>query len=229
MNDNSYNSKDTPAIWIIAQAAAIWIISDIGYYTFLPILGIGGYTANPIKISIYYLFWIVLALFSFWNIYKEWNFIQNKTQAIFSVIIFSISIILYFLFIFPLFPGVKIPGWQSPTELLVATPWYFLPKSMDIILQQLLITAIILRLHFQGFNFKTVALWCAIFFGSAHLLLVFGGGGALYTFTFTLSAVVASFIFSYFILKVKDGFLYSYFIHWIFYAITLVIARILFI
>jgi hypothetical protein len=228
--DTTYNSKETPFLWIILQIASIWIISDIGYYVFLPALGFGGgYNANPIQITIYYSLWLVLAVFSFWNIYSEWKMVENRLVTYIFVLIASAVIVLYLTYILPSFPAITwAKSWKPPSELLFATPWYFLPKSIDILLQQLLVTAMVLAFSFQKYSLRTISIWCAILFGGAHLLLVFGGGGMIYVTTFTAAAVVASFIFPYLILRVKNGFVYSYFLHWLFYAVVIVLAHIVF-
>jgi hypothetical protein len=224
-----YNSRQTPFLWVLIQIAAIWVISDIGYYVFLPALGFGGgYVANPVQITIYYSFWLIFTLFSFWNIYKELRTIENRVSTYIFVSLFSIGIALYLAYVLPLFPtqgAYRI--WQAPSDLLLATPWYFLPKSMDILLQQLLVVAMVLAFSFQGYSVRTISVWCAILFGGAHLLLVFGGKDFIYVSTFISAAVFASFVFPYLILKVKNGFVYSYFLHWLFYAVVIVLARVI--
>ncbi|MEI6843079.1 MAG: hypothetical protein WCK48_01025 [bacterium] len=229
-NDTTHNPKETPFLQTLLEIASIWIISDVGYYLFLPALGFGGgYTANPIQITIYYFLWLILTVFSFWEIYKKWDMVENRWPTYLLSVIVSLIIVCYLVYVFPLFPPITwAKTWKPASELLYATPWYFLPKSIDILLQQLLVTAMVLAFSFQKFSLRTTSIWCAILFGGAHLLLVFGGGGMVYMITFTLSAVIASFIFPYLILRVKNGFLYSYFLHWLFYAVAIILTRLLF-
>ncbi len=213
----------------VAQAVSIWVISYFGYYLFLPALGIdSSYSGSPIEISLYYLFWCFVAVFAFWDIYKDWETPRSRKGAYTAIIVGNIVVILYLFYILPLFP-ITAPNksWLPPSELLSATSWYFLPKSMEIFLQQLLLVAIILSFHYKNFSLKTIFGWCAVLFGGTHLLLAFRGG-FVYASIFTVVAVVSSFVFPYLILKVKNGFIYSYFIHWSFYAIVIFLTRVIF-
>ena len=230
MTDNiAQNSRETPFLWILVEIASIWIISDIGYYVFLPVLGFGGgYNTNPIQITIYYSLWLILTIFSFWSIYSKWKVLENRWTTYIIVLFGSVIVALYLIYILPNFSAITwSKSWKPASELLYATPWYFLPKSIDIMLQQLLVTAMVLSFSFQKYNLRTISIWCAVLFGGAHLLLVFGGGGTVYVVTFTISAIIASFIFPYLILRVKNGFIYSYFLHWLFYATAIVLVRLL--
>lgn len=229
--DRTYNAKETPLIWLLLQIASIWIISDVGYYIFLPALGFnGGFSANPFVITVYYLFWLAITVFAFWNIYREWKTIERKRISTYIfLLIGSVAVILYFTYILPHFPAIS---WNKltkpPSELLLATPWYFLPKSIDILMQQLLVAAMVLSFSFQKFSLRAISVWCAILFGGAHLFLIFGGETLLYVTVFTVSAFVAGLCFPYLILRVKNGFIYSYFLHWSFYAVVIVLAHVVF-
>jgi hypothetical protein len=229
--DKTYNTKETPLAWLLLQIASIWIISDVGYYIFLPALGFkGGFIANPFVITIYYLFWLAITVFTFWNIYSEWKTIERKRISTYIFLfIGSAAIVFYFTYVLPHFPAIS---WykpiKPPSELLLATPWYFLPKSIDILMQQLLIVAMILSFSFQKFSLRAISTWCAILYGGAHLFLIFGGETLLYTAVFTISAFLAALCFPYLILRVKNGFVYSYFLHWSFYAVIVVLVHIIF-
>lgn len=226
--DPAYNNKDTSLISILANIAALWIVAEIGYYIFLPALGFGGgYTANPIAITIYYLFWLFITVFAFWNIYNEWRMFGKRLATYFFTIIASAGVVFYIAYILPLFPPITWANLKPPSELLIATPWYFLPKSIDILFQQLLVSAMVIAFAHQKFPLREISVWCALLFGTAHLFLVFGKESLLYVTVFTVSAIIASFIFPYFILKVKNGFIYSYFLHWLFYAVVIILVRLI--
>lgn len=229
--DKTYNTKETPLAWLLLQVASIWIISDVGYYTFLPALGFsGGYSANPLAITVYYLFWLVITVFTFWNIYSEWETIERKRVSTYIFLLLgSAAVVIYFTYILPNFPAIS---WHKttkpPSELLLATPWYFLPKSIEILMQQLLVAAMVLSFSFQKFSLRASSIWCAVLFGGAHLLLIFGGETLLYVTFFTVSASIAALFFPHLILRIKNGFIYSYFLHWSFYAIVVVLAHLIF-
>jgi hypothetical protein len=96
------------------------------------------------------------------------------------------------------------------------------------LVQQLLVLAMALTFSFQKFGARAISTWCAILFGGAHLFLIFGGESLLYVIVFTVSAFLAGFCFPYLMLRFKNGFIYSYFLHWYFYAIVIVLARLIF-
>lgn len=221
--------QETPLLWTLTQIASVWIISDIGYYVFLPAFGIGGsYTANPLQITIYYFIWLLLTIFSFWGMYRTWNMFERNISTYIVIFVGTVLVVSYLTYILPLFPPIAWATPTPPSELLIATSWFFLPKSIDIMLQQLLVVAMVLAFSLQKYSLKTISVWCALLFGGAHLLLVFGKESVQYVALFTLSAVVASFIFPYLILRVKNGLVYSYFLHWLFYAVAIVIAHMTF-
>jgi hypothetical protein len=229
--DKTYNTKETSLVWLLLQIASIWIISDVGYYIFLPALGFkGGFISNPFVITIYYLLWLSITVFTFWNIYREWKTIEGKrTSTYIFLLIGSAAIVFYFTYVLPHFPAISWDkSTKPPSELLLATPWYFLPKSIDILVQQLLVAAMVLSFSFQKFSLRAISILCAILFGGAHLFLIFEGHTFLYVTVFTTSAFLAALFFPYLILRVKNGFIYSYFLHWSFYAIVIVLAHIIF-
>lgn len=224
------NIKESPLIITVFQIASIWIVSDLSYEITKTVLdGNLSYTENPFLITAYYIFWIFVSASAFWNIYLKWHLIKNELAS-YALVLFVIGFaVTYFIYILPMFPSISwSPDWKPPSELVFANGWYFLPKSAEIILQQLLISALAFSFYNSKFSIKTTCMWCAGLFGGAHLLLVFAGPSILYIATFVLSATIAGFIFPYLILKVKNGFMYSYVLHWTFYAVIVVLAHTLF-
>jgi hypothetical protein len=121
------------------------------------------------------------------------------------------------------------PAWTepwSPPEVRVATPWYFLPKSIEILFQQLLIVALVLALSAQHYGIRKTSAYCALAFGAAHVLLVFGGVPSGYVVRFVVAATAFGFAFPYLILRVPNGVAYSYIVHWLYYAVTVAMPRI---
>ena len=221
---------EQPFIQTLLEVPAIWIVSDIGYNLLLPILGIGSSDDNhPFLITAYYVFWIAVVLINFWGFYKQWKAIDVR-PSMFMLVLFGIfGIILYLLYILPFFPPIHwASSWKPPSALLLtASQWYFLPLTIEIALQQLLVAAMVLAFNAQKFSLQTISYWSAGLFGSIHLLLVFNGSSFAYVAVFTVSAIVAGFIFPYLLLRVRNGFIYTYFLHWGFYAVVTVLARVL--
>lgn len=224
------NLRESPLFITIFQIASVWIVSDLSFEIVKNALdGNLTYNNNPLVITLYYLFWIFVSLSSFWNIYIKWQFFKNEIVTYASVLVVIGFIVTYLIYILPLFPAVVwTAGWKPPSELAFASGWYFLPKSAEIILQQLLISALAFSFINAKYSIKTTCTWCSILFGSAHLLLVFGGPSLTYISFFTFSATIAGFIFPYLILKTKNGFIHSYMLHWTFYAVVVVMAHIVF-
>ena len=118
-----------------------------------------------------------------------------------------------------------VESWNPP-EVRVATPSYFLPKSIEILFQQLLVVALVLALTAQRYSIRRISIYCALAFGAAHILLAFGGVPIGYVIRFMLSAMVFGFVFPYLLLRVRNGLAYSYMIHWTYYAASVVLPHI---
>lgn len=221
------NLRESPLFVSVFQIASIWIVSDIGYEMAKNIFdGNLNYNGNPLSITIYYLFWIVITLFAFWNIYIKWHIVKNELTSLVIAFLLVGFIATYIIYLMPMFPRLEWSlDWKPPAELAFASGWYFLPKSAEIILQQLLVSALALSFLNAKFDIRDICLWCAGLFGSSHVLLVLGGKSIMYATVFTFLATIAGFIFPYLILKVKNGFMYSYMLHWTFYAVIIFIAH----
>ena len=59
-------AKKAALLWTILQIAAIWTVSDAGYYFLLPALGVApNYNAGSVAVTLYYGFWIGIAVITF--------------------------------------------------------------------------------------------------------------------------------------------------------------------
>jgi hypothetical protein len=211
---------------VLAEIAAIWIVSDIGYYLLAPL--IGDYSTRPFEMAAYYLVWVAITLINFWAFYKRWGTIKADISTLGIVLLACVGIALYFYYILPLFPAISWVGALKPSfNLLYVSSWYFVPKSMEIALQQLLMVAMVLAFKAQEFSVHTTARWSAVLFGGMHVLLALSGSSFMYVLIFTSAATVAGFIFPYLILRVRNGLIYSYILHWGFYAVIIVTIRVL--
>lgn len=216
----------------VALIAAIWIVSDLGYYFLLPRLGvIPEYNQSGMAIALYYFYWVglVVVLFSplylTWQEQSRWRTFDNRLVSGLIWTFFFLGAVLFVGLVIPALPPFVAPEGSTPPELPLANPWYFLPKSVDILFQQLLVAALVLSLSALGSNLRSIAITCAALFGGSHLLLLFGGAPVGYVVRFTVIATLFGLIFPYLILRVRNGLAYSYFIHWSFYALIVVIAR----
>lgn len=220
-------------LWTVAQIAAIWTISDIGYYYLLPALGVQpSYNGGSVAVTLYYVFWIGIVVITFWPVYASWPQYGRWTtfeNRITSYLVWSLSFagcLLFAAYVLPLLPSIHWKESWNPPELVVATPWYFLPKSIDILFQQLLVVALVLALAAQKYSIRKISVYCALVFGAAHALLAFGGVPLGYVIRFMISAAAFGCVFPYLILRVPNGLAYSYVVHWLYYAISVLLPHI---
>jgi hypothetical protein len=220
-------------IWTLVEIAAIWTISDTGYYFLLPMLGItAGYDAGSVAITLYYIFWIGITVIIFWPEYSNWPLYARWTtfeNRLTSSIVWSLAFagcILFAAYVLPRLPSIHWTESWTPPEFVGATPWYFLPKSIDILFQQLLVVAFVLALSAQQYSIRRISIYCALGFGAAHILLAFGGVPWGYVIRFMVSAAAFGFAFPYLMLRVPNGLAYSYIVHWLYYAVSVVLPHI---
>jgi hypothetical protein len=220
-------------IGTLAQIAAVWIASDAGYYLLLPLVGAKpDYNAASVAISLYYGFWIGIAIITFWPLYSNWPQYGRWTtfeNRLVSYLIWSLSFVGCILFAAYALPSLPTISWTeswTPPDVRVATPLYFLPKSVEILFQQLLVVALVLALAAQDYSVRKIAIISALVFGCTHVLLMFGGVPLGYVLRFMISATAFGAIFPYLILRVPNGLAYSYMIHWLYYAASVVLPYI---
>lgn len=201
--------KPVPLFWTMLQIASIWVAAEVGYYIVIPGFGFPtSYYNNSIGIAIYYAFWIIVSVMTFWHVFEAWRPIKNRLNAYaFLTVAFAV---------FGVFTFYFLPEQDA---------WYFLPKSIDILLQQILIAALVRAFFAQDFSLRTITLLCVFLFGGMHLLLAFWGLPLNYIIQFTASATLFALIFPHLILKVPNGMAYSYALHWIYYAAIIIMSR----
>jgi hypothetical protein len=220
-------------VWTLAQIAAIWSLSDLGYYLLLPALGVqASYNAGSIAITLYYVFWIGIAVITFWPVYRTWPLYGAWTtfeNRLTSYLVWSLSFagcIFFAAYVLPQLPSVHWKESWTPPDLMLATEWYFLPKSIDILFQQLLIVALVLTLSAEQYSQRRISVYCAILFGGMHVFLAFGGVPWGYVIRFMLSAAAFGLVFPYLLLRVRNGLAYSYIVHWLYYALSVTMPHI---
>ncbi len=116
--------------------------------------------------------------------------------------------------ILPALPPFDLRAGVTPPALPLANSWYFLPKLMKILFQQLLVMALVLVLAARGMRPGAIAVICAALFGAAHPLLVLGGTPWGYVIRFTDMASLFGLAFPYLLLRVPMGLALSYMTQW---------------
>ena len=225
-SDGAVSRSNVRIAGTLALIAAIWVVSDVGYYYLFPLVGLtASYNAHPAWSALYYAVWIPIAVLLLRPHYRGWAPFAAAGQLGLVVPGLVIAFAAYALYAPGLLPAVIWKETWPPPDILLADPWYFLPKSVDILFQQLLIVALVLALAAEQYDLRRIAIGCGLLFGVAHLLLGFGGLPLMYVIRFTMFATLFGFIFPWLILKVKNGFVWSYSLHWVYYAATLITAH----
>lgn len=208
---------------------SIWTLANIGYYLIFPVFGIStSYNSAPIIIAAYFGVWSILSMYNFFGTYRGWIASHSTLVRYGLLSLGSAGVLLGSVYLFSLLPLTHATIPQTDVDILFATPWYFLPKAFEILLQQLLITVLILELSYTFQTFKNVVIGYALCFGGAHVLLfVLDQAPAPYAILITVSAVLTSFVFPYLILKFREGFVYAYMVHFIFYIVLATFLHIL--
>lgn len=217
INDN----LNDPLYIVIGRIAGIWTIINIGYYLVIPSFGFDlSYNSSPFVISAYWLLWVFIIIFYFWDIYSRWLKIDSKIWFYVLQSLGAVSLFLILIYIFSELPNLKSLTPSKYPDLLFASSLYFLPKSVEVLVQQLLITVLVADLSFRLESLKNVVIGYAICFGGAHIALFFLDNSSIpYSLLMTIAAFLSSLIFPYLILRVKGGFTYAYMIHFLFYII----------
>ncbi|WP_299788477.1 hypothetical protein [uncultured Marivita sp.] len=200
--------------------AALWTLSSEAYYALVDALGLeSGYDGAPILFTAYYLGWAALAAWLFRSCFSN-VFDRNRVvQEGLTLLPILTGFGLFVVYVLPLLPDVsEVRAPPNPPEFMFASAWYYLPKSADILFQQVLVAALIFSGIRAGFGLTTVSVGMALAFGLFHLGLAFDGFTPLYVARFTLAAVLFGAMLPYLYLRVRNGFRWAYSLHWSFYA-----------
>lgn len=223
MADNVFENDRVrdPIYIVLGEILGLWLLANAGYYLIFPALGLTlSYNSTPIAITFYFLLWAGISLYYYWHLFTDWLNIEHR---IWLYILWSFGFaaliwgLLYVFVQLPILTGIQLSPY---TDILFASPWYFLPKSSEVLVQQILITVLILDLSARFHDLKKVVMGYAICFAGAHVLLFFlNGTPTPYVVLMTIGALLSSLIFPYLILRVKGGFVYTYTIHLVFYIL----------
>jgi len=207
--------------------AVLWTVSSWLYYYLVDALDLElGYSDAPFIFFAYYLGWSIIAMAVFRRALRRAlrpTSIRNHTLALLPVLV---CLGLFVSVGLPMLPDVSIyRAPADPPEFMFATAWYYLPKSADILFQQVMVAAIILTAaHLRMKTFR-IALILAALFGSIHLSLALDGFTPLYVARFTIAATVFGLCAPYLYLNVRHGFRWAYSAHWSFYAIDAAVTH----
>lgn len=211
----------------LAGVAAFWLASSYGYYALAHAWGLeSGYEEAPFVFAAYYLTWTTVALFWFRGVLSE-RLVRTMVAADVRAMTPVLAIFAFFVaIVLPTLPEVS--AWRAPPnppEFMFASGWYYLPKSADILFQQVLVASTIRTAAKVQFSLKTIVIGLGLVFGGFHLLLALDGFIALYVARFTLAASLFGLVAPYLYLRTKHGFRWAYTLHWSFYALDATITH----
>ncbi|QEE34382.1 hypothetical protein FTO60_00865 [Octadecabacter sp. SW4] len=214
---------------VVALITTTWTLSSIGYYQLADFLGKpGGYNEGPRIFSIYYGIWCLIVFLIFHPALSAWAKRSSPPEDRFAPLFMLTACALFAFIVLPFLPEADIPTEDEVNEIIIAQPWYFLPKSVEILFQQSLMTALVVALAAQNLRLGQIALLTAILFGGFHLTLALDGANPFYVLRYTVAATLFGAITPYQMLKMRNGFVYSFSLHWGWYALDTTIWRFLF-
>ena len=221
------NNTQTPLYKIVGEVAALWTLANVGYYIALPLFGFQlSYNSAPIVIAGYFFLWALISTFFFWDLFKKSVTEKHRIWLYGILSLGSAGLIWGMLYLFSFLPALQVPLLSFNTDILFATPWYFLPKSIEILVQQILITVLVLEFYSRFKSLKETIVSYVICFGSAHILLFsINGAPTPYAVMMIAGSILSALIFPYLILRIRGGFIYAYMIHLIFYILLATLLR----
>ncbi len=209
--------------------AALWTVSSQGYYALVDSLGLeSGYDGAPVLFTTYYLGWAALAVWLFRSLFTNVLDLDRLAREGLAMLPILASFGLFVVYILPLLPHVSdVRAPSNPPEFMFASAWYYLPKSADILFQQVLVAALIFTCVRAGLSLGGMSVGTAAAFGLVHVGLAFDGFTWLYVVRFTLAAVLFGALLPYLYLRLRSGFRWAYSLHWAFYAADATITHFL--
>lgn len=169
----------------------------------------------------YYVLWTVIAVLYFKFMFFEkftHRFIASEIARVIPVLVIFAAFISLIIAFLPEISPQKAS--DNPPEFMFASIWYYVPKSADVLFQQVIIASMVHAANEQKINLATISLSFAVMFGAFHLLLILDGFILAYVLRFTIAATIFGLIAPYLYLHKKHGFQWAYGLHISFYALN---------
>lgn len=215
-----------PLYTILGKVTALWAVANVGYFLFAPVFGYdASYNASPIQMAVYFLFWVGVSVWVFWDLFRPRFARTSLLWAYGGLCLLAAALVWGLVYTFSFLPALQGPVLAPYTDLLLATPWYFLPKAAELLMQQVLIAALVWGLWHHFHSLPRVVLSYSVLFGGGHVMLfLLSSAPTPHATAMTLAALISALVFPYLLLRVRGGFIYSYLIHFVFYiALALVL------
>jgi hypothetical protein len=213
----------------VLVVAGAWSLSSVGYFGLQPVLLAEiGYNDAPITYSVYYSAWAAAVFMVFRRTFMQAADLSLEPERVAILAAMALVFAGFALFVLPRLPATTWTRDNSPVEFFWANSWYFLPKSLEILFQQLLIAALVLALNDLRLSIARVALLTAALFGTFHLTLALSYPNPFYVMRYSVAATAFGALVPWLILRLRHGFLISYAIHWGYYALDAMLIHVAF-
>ena len=207
----------------VAAIAAAWGFSAYGYFRLEPVLGGEvGYNDAPLAFALYYAVWSLAVFLVFRRTFQRGGDLSPQPLRLVAVVLLALAFAAFAVLVVPRLPETEWSRTNSPVEFFWATSWYFLPKSVEILFQQLLIAALVLALRDRTCAVWQISALVAVLFGGFHLTLALSYPNPMYVMRYTIAATVFGALVPQLLLRLRHGFLLSYAIHWAYYALDII-------
>jgi hypothetical protein len=222
----------TPHLRLLATLAVIlsvWTLSSLGYFFFLPVLDAEiGYNDAPVFYAVYYALWLAVVIAVFRKGFLTWSDRYQPEQSRVLPILVAVVYGSFALVILPQLPAIDAGAPPDVTDLAWATPAYFLPKTIEIMFQQVLLIELVLALAAMGLTLAQLGLLTAALFGGFHLSLAMNGYDWFYVIRYSIAATAFGAVVPVLLLRVRSGFVLTFALHWGWYALDTIVVHLAF-
>ena len=148
--------------------------------------------------------------------YFRKNFIKiaERTEK-YEFILVIISIVIHAAIAYFILNFLPQPTWpfdSTGASPLLMNKFFVWAKPIEVFIQQLLIILLVQKLYEYKMTLKKITALFVFGFGAVHIIQIFKTD-IIVGLSFTLIAIILSFIFPNMILKVRNGYIYNYMIH----------------
>lgn len=198
----------------LALIAGAWTLSSLGYFQLEPMLKAEvGYNDAPLAFAAYYGGWSLAVFLVFRRSFQQAADLSPTPLRVAALALMALCFAGFALIVLPRLPAMEWTRTQDPVEFFWANSWYFLPKAVEILFQQLLIAALVLALNDLGLRTWKIAALVAVLFGGFHLTLAFSYPNPLYVLRYSVAAALFGALVPSLLLRLPHGFLISLAIH----------------
>lgn len=202
-----------------AAVIIIWTTTSLSYYWLLGALRLeDGLNDAPAFYAAFYVAWAAVAFLAFRRSHFDWLTAEAMARyippaSLLAVVLFCIAAIGI-----PSLPDLPLGPPDGPPHPFEMTSAYFLPKSAEILPQQLLIAVITIELKLRHLSDSTVATLVGVLFGGAHMMWAIIYPEPVVLFRLTGAALLLGTLAPWLMLRLRGGVLVSYTVHWGLYA-----------